>query len=573
MASSITNQRYYDTDDDSSLNSEENDQERILSKEFGEATEVGKKQSPTNDGDNDEARMLLKKRKAPRPKLTMSKLKSELVPLQNTCAGLRSYRKRGDEVRYINTLMRTVKEWTEGMFPHAAWEDTIDTIQKMGDTRECKDYMKVMRNEMRRKVLTEEFGVERADEMLSVIVLPRQQLQGVEGGGGGRVDGSPTSVAQIPAAAAMENPYGRSNVGATSVAVPGVSGNSNPYNRNSNNNDAEQNRSHNKYKYDDEEEEHEVQFDDHVVDAKGNEMDVAPAATKDDAASQKANEKDEQLQKEKPLIVRRRTILDDDDEEDIDEKEGDDNNFNMGELPQQKSDNDQSNIDSDDENESLFAPVLTSRSSNSSPPKVEDDESGCSENEDILNDDATRPYVDDDATVAYIEYSSDNNDNDAIHQVHTNDGMVDVNVSDEEEKRAEDARTYHEEVHQNTSDKVDVSILECNAAEELIQVSDSRMETEQLVLDSTQGDEDIDDDERQVCSQRDEESDLPAQSKLVTHPEQLVFGPTQGDEDIDDEEREVCSHSDEQSGPLAKSQLVTDSEQLILDASEEISDQ
>ena len=570
MASSITNQRYYDSDDDSSLNSEENDQERILSKEFGEATEVGKKQSPNNDGDNDEARMLLKKRKAPRPKLTMSKLKSELLPLQNTCAGLRSYRKRGDEVRYINTLMRTVKEWTEGMFPHAAWEDTIETIQKMGDTRECKDYMKVMRNEMRRRVLTEEFGAERADEMLSVIVLPRQQLQGVEGGGGG-VDVSPTSVAQIPAVAVMENPYGRSNVGGpTSVAVPGVSGNSNPYNRNSNNNDAEQNRSHNKYKDDDEEEEHEVQFDDHVVGAKGNEM---PAATKDDAASHKANEKDVQLQKEKLSITRRRTILDDDDEEDIDEKEGADKNSNMGELPQQKSDNDQINIDSDDENESLFAPVLTSRSSDSSPPKVEDDESGCSENEDILNDDATRPYVDDDATVAYVGYSSDTNDNDAIHQVHTNDGMVDVNVSDEEEKRAKDTRTSHEEVNQNTSDKVDVSILNGNTAEELLQVSDSRTETEQLVVDSTQGDEDIDVEERKVCSQRDEESDLPAQSKLVTHPEQLVFGPTQGDEDIDDEEREVCSHSDEKSGPPAKSQLVTDSEQLILDASEEISDQ
>ena len=158
-----------DDDDDSSLNSEEEEQERLLSAKFGEATVAStKRKKSATELEAEEAKELLKKKRKPRPKLTASDLKDGLIKVRREFPRKVKYRGRGDEARFSMCLISNMKDFCFDLFPHAAFEDVLDEIQKLGSSeRVVKDYMQEMRKDVRREFLTKQFGKERATVMLT----------------------------------------------------------------------------------------------------------------------------------------------------------------------------------------------------------------------------------------------------------------------------------------------------------------------------------------------------------------------------------------------------------------------
>ena len=171
--SSIPRLHIHDDDDDSSLDSEEAEQERLLSAKFGEAEATSlssKRKKSAEELAAEEAKDLLKKKRKPRPKLTGSILKGGLVKIRREFPKSVKFRGRGDEARFARNMICKVKEFCFDIFPHAAFEDVLDDIEKLGSSdRVVKDYMNEMRNDVRREFLIGRFGKERAQIMLTEV--------------------------------------------------------------------------------------------------------------------------------------------------------------------------------------------------------------------------------------------------------------------------------------------------------------------------------------------------------------------------------------------------------------------
>ena len=119
---------------------------------------------------------------------------------------------------YSRDLLGAYRNFCRDLFPSMAFEDTVARIENLSSKKEVKDYVEVMREDVRRQHLVGIYGAAKTDRMLSE--LESNLVGGAEGYGD---DGD----GQLGAAAAVVNPYG-AGAGTAAGATNTASGTSNP---------------------------------------------------------------------------------------------------------------------------------------------------------------------------------------------------------------------------------------------------------------------------------------------------------------------------------------------------------
>ncbi|KAL3801109.1 hypothetical protein HJC23_002402 [Cyclotella cryptica] len=190
-------------DDDDQLDSEEEEEERLLSAEHGEASEDGpsrRKRTVNSTGFSEADAAAAKefeekvRAKKPRPALTPADLKGPkgLVVVRRSfprqCkfrdppsskraigTGVKSSKfaqKMNQEAQitaaanYARSLMSSYRSFARSLFPSLAPDDVLLKIEDMGSKKEIKDYLQIMRNEMRREYLEGIYGEEKTERLL-----------------------------------------------------------------------------------------------------------------------------------------------------------------------------------------------------------------------------------------------------------------------------------------------------------------------------------------------------------------------------------------------------------------------
>ena len=223
----------YAADDDGldGLDADEAEQERLLSEQFGEAGEApAEKRKTTTDQDiAAELAGEVRRAKKSRPTLQPSDLvgPSGLNRIKNEFNDQVRYRGGADRARlrakkggsqkkltrdqlkraelnaaaaYSRDLVGAYRSFCRDLFPPMAFEDTVSRIESLGSKKEVKDYVEVMREDVRRQHLVKIYGAAKTDRMLSEL---ESNLVGGAEGYGDDGDGQ-----QGAAAAAVVNPYG-----------------------------------------------------------------------------------------------------------------------------------------------------------------------------------------------------------------------------------------------------------------------------------------------------------------------------------------------------------------------------
>jgi hypothetical protein len=196
MSYTATERPHYDDDD---LNSEEEEEERLLSAEHGEASDDGpKRKRPTSTTTYSEADAAAAKEfeekvrvKKSRPVLTPADLKGSkgLIAIRRSFpdqikfrehkkaigTGAKSSsvaRKMNEEsqitsaANYASSLMAAYKHFARALFPSLAPEDVLLKVEDMGSKKEIKDYLQIMRNDVRREYLEGIYGEEKTERIL-----------------------------------------------------------------------------------------------------------------------------------------------------------------------------------------------------------------------------------------------------------------------------------------------------------------------------------------------------------------------------------------------------------------------
>ncbi|KAL7475275.1 LOW QUALITY PROTEIN: hypothetical protein ACHAW6_001202 [Cyclotella cf. meneghiniana] len=203
MSYATSNRPPRHNDYDDQLDSEEEEEERLLSAEHGEASEdsTPKRKRTVNatkfsEADAAAAREFEEKVRAkkPRPTLTPADLKGPkgLVMVRRSfprqCkfreppsskkvigTGIKSSKiaqKMNQEAQitaaanYARTLMTSYRAFARGLFPSLAPEDVLLKIEDMGSKKEVKDYLQIMRNELRREYLEGIYGKKKTERIL-----------------------------------------------------------------------------------------------------------------------------------------------------------------------------------------------------------------------------------------------------------------------------------------------------------------------------------------------------------------------------------------------------------------------
>ena len=230
--------RYADDGDGlDGLDAEEAEQERLLSEQFGEAGEApsaasDKRKTTTDQDIAAELAGEVRKAKKSRPTLQpahligpngLNRIKNEFhdqvkyrgvdrAKLQAQGKGqgkggkkkpTREQLKRAElnaAAAYSRDLVGAYRSFCRDLFPSLAFEDTVARIENLSSKKEVKDYVEVMREDVRRQHLVGIYGAPKTDRMLSE--LESNLVGGAEGYGGDDGDG------QHGAAAAVVNPYG-----------------------------------------------------------------------------------------------------------------------------------------------------------------------------------------------------------------------------------------------------------------------------------------------------------------------------------------------------------------------------
>jgi hypothetical protein len=196
MSYAATERRPYDDDD---LNSEEEEEERLLSAEHGEASDDGPKRKRStktttfSEADAAAAKEFEEKVRAKksRPALTTADLKGPkgLVVVRRSFPGQVKYREQKKAIgtgaksntvaqkmnqqsqitsaaSYTRSLMSAYKNFARALFPSLAPEDVLLKVEDMGSKKEVKDYLQIMRNDVRREYLEGIYGSDKTDRIL-----------------------------------------------------------------------------------------------------------------------------------------------------------------------------------------------------------------------------------------------------------------------------------------------------------------------------------------------------------------------------------------------------------------------
>ena len=215
------------------LDAEEAEQERLLSERFGEAGEAPSEKRKTAAAaatDQDIAAELageVRRAKKSRPTLQptdltgpangLNRIKNEFNDLAKYRSGVdrarlkarKGQRLTRDQLRraelnaaaaYSRDLVGAYRNYCRDLFPALAFEDTVARIETLGSKKEVKDYVEIMREDVRRQHLVKIYGAGKTDRMLAELEsnLVGGGADGF-GGAGADADGQ---------AAAVANPYG-----------------------------------------------------------------------------------------------------------------------------------------------------------------------------------------------------------------------------------------------------------------------------------------------------------------------------------------------------------------------------
>ena len=204
--------------DDEELNSEEEEEERLLSAEHGEAADDGpKRKRPASttaysEADAAAAKEFEEKVKAKksRPTFTPADLKGAkgLVSVRRSFPHLVKFRHHkpvtGTGVKsstvaekmnqqsqlnsaasYTRSLVSAYKNFARSLFPSLAPEDVLLKIEDMGSKKEIKDYLQLMRNDVRKDYLEGIYGDEKTERILQelengISFTPKEEEEYVE---------------------------------------------------------------------------------------------------------------------------------------------------------------------------------------------------------------------------------------------------------------------------------------------------------------------------------------------------------------------------------------------------------
>ena len=210
------------------LDAEEAEQERLLSERFGEAGEAPseKRKTAAAATDQDIAAELageVRRAKKSRPTLQpadltgpangLNRIKNEFNDqakyrgVDRARLKARGQRLTRDQLRraelnaaaaYSRDLVGAYRNYCRDLFPALAFEDTVARIENLSSKKEVKDYVEIMREDVRRQHLVKIYGADKTDRMLA-------ELESNLVGGGADRFGDAGADGQ---AAAVANPYG-----------------------------------------------------------------------------------------------------------------------------------------------------------------------------------------------------------------------------------------------------------------------------------------------------------------------------------------------------------------------------
>ena len=219
--------RYAADDGLDGLDAEEAEQERLLSERFGEAGEAPseKRKTAAAATDQDIAAELageVRRAKKSRPTLQpadlagpangLNRIKNEFNDqakyrgVDRARLKARGQRLTRDQLRraelnaaaaYSRDLVGAYRNYCRDLFPALAFEDTVSRIENLSSKKEVKDYVEIMREDVRRQHLVKIYGAEKTDRMLAE--LESNLVGGADGFGNTGADGQ---------AGAVANPYG-----------------------------------------------------------------------------------------------------------------------------------------------------------------------------------------------------------------------------------------------------------------------------------------------------------------------------------------------------------------------------
>jgi hypothetical protein len=157
-----------------SLSDEDQSEEEALSAHHGEAQEARGEKRKTEADDVEQLydEKLKKKPRIPRPKLTAENLTgvNGLIRLPMEFKAIH-YRGEKKDVKaaaaYSRSLMKAYTSFCSDLFPSAAFEDVLTTIEeKLGGKKEVKTYVQHLRDDVRNRHVEKLYGKEKAEKML-----------------------------------------------------------------------------------------------------------------------------------------------------------------------------------------------------------------------------------------------------------------------------------------------------------------------------------------------------------------------------------------------------------------------
>lgn len=195
MSYLATSRPPYNDDD---LNSEEEEEERLLSSQHGKASDDGPKRKRSAATTYSEADAAAAKEfeekikvKKSRPTLTPAELKGNkgLIVIRRSFPDQIKYREKkpiigtgskssavaqkmnrqsqiNSAASYSRTLLSAYKNFARQLFPSLAPEDVLLKIQDFGSKKEIKDYLQLMRNDVRKEYLEGIYGTEKTERIL-----------------------------------------------------------------------------------------------------------------------------------------------------------------------------------------------------------------------------------------------------------------------------------------------------------------------------------------------------------------------------------------------------------------------
>ncbi|GKY97674.1 hypothetical protein MPSEU_000725700 [Mayamaea pseudoterrestris] len=161
-------------DEETRLQREEDEQERLLSRQHGEAAEAPSSKRGPQTAEEIEAEYEKNKnsvKRIKRPTLTVDMMTGVnglvRIPVEFKHISFRNEKSIASAAAYSLKLMESYKKFCFDLMPSMAFEDVVLKIEKEGGSKQLKDYLQNMRNAQRDEYLEGLYGKEKAEQFLA----------------------------------------------------------------------------------------------------------------------------------------------------------------------------------------------------------------------------------------------------------------------------------------------------------------------------------------------------------------------------------------------------------------------